>query len=201
MLYVVNYHAGNAPSVGYALAHLGIEAKLASSGAELEAATKIILPGVGSAKATMDSLAENGLRAAIEHKVRVERVPFLGICIGLQVLFDHSDEGDADCLGWIPGRVRRFPDSVGPVPQIGWNEVTFGSSHPLVQGLRPSEYVYFVNSYFAAPEDERVVLGKTNYGGVEFCSAVAYENVCATQFHVEKSGPVGLRMLANFCRS
>lgn len=200
MISIVNYHAGNAPSVMYALNYLGIACELVSNAAELERARKIILPGVGSAGATMDSLRDSGLITALEQKVMRERVPFLGICIGQQIIFEHSEEGDVACLGWLKGKVARFPASCGPVPQIGWNDLRLRRAHPFAEGVRDGAYVYFVNSYFVKPADDSVVLGTTDYGGVEFCSTVSHENILATQFHVEKSGPIGLRMLSNFAR-
>lgn len=196
MIGVVDYRAGNAPSVMFALDRLGIPARLVRTAAEVAAAERLILPGVGAAGATMASLAESGLVDALDAKVRRDRAPFLGICIGLQVIFDHSEEGGVDGLGWVPGRVRRFPPT-DRVPQIGWNAVEFRTAHPLVAGLPDPAYCYFVNSYYAEPADPAAVLGATQYS-VRFCSMVAAGNVAATQFHAEKSGEVGLAILANF---
>ena len=201
MIAVVDYRAGNAPSVLYALEHLGLSARLVDRADDLTTAERIILPGVGAARATIDSLVEQDLVGALTDRVRGDGVPFLGICIGLQVLFDHSEEGDTECLGWVPGRVRRFPDT-GRVPQIGWNRVRFTRDHPLAPrregGAAPDEgHFYFVNSYYCVPRDPADVLGVTDYT-VEFCSVVARDNVVATQFHAEKSGPLGLSLLLNF---
>lgn len=196
MIAVVDYRAGNAPSVLYALEHLGIEARLVDRAGDLAAAERIILPGVGAARATIDSLVEQDLVAALTDRVQGDGVPFLGICIGLQVLFDHSEEGDTDALGWVPGRVRRFPDT-GRVPQIGWNRVRFTRDHPLVVDLPEEGHFYFVNSYYCVPDDPADALGITDYT-VEFCSVVARDNVVATQFHAEKSGPLGLSLLRTF---
>ena len=131
-------------------------------------------------------------------RVRQDGIPFLGICIGLQVLFDRSDEGDVPGLGWVPGDVRRFPTSQR-VPQIGWNAVNIERSHPVTADFPADGYCYFVNSYYAVPADDADVLGSTEYGAT-FCSIVARENIVATQFHAEKSGPVGLALLAAFAR-
>lgn len=196
MIHVVDYRAGNAPSVVFALERIGIACRLASKPDDLEDATRIILPGVGAAQATIDSLRESGLVEPLTERVLGAKVPFLGICIGLQVLFDHSEEGDVDCLGWVPGRVRRFPDS-RRVPQIGWNEVRPTGPHPLLTDVRRPTYCYFVNSYYAVPDEPADVLGTTEYG-LEFCSMVARRNVAATQFHAEKSGQLGLQLLTNF---
>lgn len=196
MIGVVDYRAGNAPSVMFALARLGIPARLVRTPAETAAADRIILPGVGAAGATMASLAESDLIDPLHAKVMHDRTPFLGICIGLQVIFEHSDEGDVAGLGWVPGQVARFP-TTDRVPQIGWNAVEFRSEHPLVAGLPNPSYCYFVNSYYATPAHADAVLGTTEYS-VSFCSMVAADNVAATQFHAEKSGEVGLTILANF---
>src|SRR5260221_3813343 len=197
MIDVVDYRAGNAASVGYALEHLGLAHRLVSTADELAASERIVLPGVGAARATLASLDERGLAGALAARVR-SGVPFLGICIGLQVLFDHSAEGDTDCLGWVPGQVRRFPDT-GRVPQIGWNGVRFARSHPLTATVPDEGHYYFVNSYYCVPDDPADALGITDYT-VEFCAVVARDNVVATQFHAEKSGPLGLSLLGNFAK-
>jgi glutamine amidotransferase len=195
MIDVIDYRAGNAPSVQYALEHLGVACRLVDTADAVAGSERIVLPGVGAARATLASLAENGLADAIAGRVR-DGVPFLGICIGLQVLFDHSEEGDTDCLGWVPGRVRRFPAD-RRVPQIGWNEVRTVRDHPVSRALPPSGHYYFVNSYYCEPADAADVLGVTDYG-FEFCSVVARGNVVATQFHAEKSGELGLGLLRGF---
>ena len=198
MIGVIDYRAGNAPSVGYALERLGIAHRLVATADELDGVDRIILPGVGAARATIDSLRESGLVDALTARVVGESIPFLGICIGLQVLLEHSEEGDVDCLGWVPGRVRRFPDSLR-VPQIGWNAVRATRAHPVTDGLGTDAYCYFVNSYFAEPADAADALGVTEYGE-EFCSVIGRGNIVATQFHAEKSGPVGLALLERFAR-
>jgi glutamine amidotransferase len=198
MIDVIDYRAGNAPSVLYALEHLGLPARLASNTDQVRAAERIILPGVGAARATIDSLVEQDLVGALTDRVQADRVPFLGICIGLQVLFDHSEEGDTPCLGWVPGTVRRFPET-DRVPQIGWNQVRFTRSHPVTAGVPDAGHYYFVNSYHCVPDDAADALGLTDYT-VEFCSVVARGNVVATQFHAEKSGELGLALLRNFAK-
>ncbi len=198
MIGVIDYRAGNAPSVGYALDHLGLEHRLVRDAAALRRADRLVLPGVGAARATLDSLYAAGLVDALTERVLHDGVPFLGICIGLQVLFEHTEEGDVDGLGWVPGVVRRFPDSVR-VPQIGWNEVTTTRAHPVTDGLPSPAHCYFVNSYFCEPADPDVVLGVTEYA-TPFCSVAARDNIVATQFHAEKSGPVGLGLLERFAR-
>jgi glutamine amidotransferase len=193
---VIDYRAGNAPSVLYALESLDLRARLVSTPEEIAASDRLVLPGVGAARATLDSLREQDLVDPLTARVRGEGVPFLGICIGLQVLFDHSEEGDTPCLGWVPGAVRRFPET-DRVPQIGWNEVRFTHDHAVTRDVPPAGHFYFVNSYYCAPASESDVLGRTDYS-VPFCSVVARDNVVATQFHAEKSGPLGLALLRAF---
>ncbi len=196
MIDVIDYRAGNAPSVVYALDRLGIPCRLTADPDHIAGATRIVLPGVGAAGATLDSLRASGLVEPLTQRVRGDGVPFLGICIGLQVLFDHSEEGDVDCLGWLAGRVERFSDDLR-VPQIGWNHVRPTRAHPVLDGLPDDAHCYFVNSYRAVPDDPADVLATTEYG-VEFCSVAARDNIVATQFHAEKSGELGLAILANF---
>ena len=196
MIGVVDYRAGNAPSVGYALESLGIRYRLVSRATEVDGCERLILPGVGAARATLDSLQASGLVEPLTRAVVDERRPFLGICIGLQVLLGHSAEGGVDCLGWIPGEVRRFPDAVR-VPQIGWNTVRPTRAHPVTDGLPDPAHCYFVNSYYAVPDDDADVLARTDYSG-DFCSIAGRDNIVATQFHAEKSGRIGLALLERF---
>jgi len=193
---VIDYRAGNSPSVVYALEKIGLPCRLVGKPDEVLASERLILPGVGAARATLESLDEAGLTEPLVERVRRDRIPFLGICIGLQVLFDHSEEDDTPGLGWLGGTVRRFPDT-GRVPQIGWNEVSATRAHPLWEGLPDRGHFYFVNSYYAVPAEPDCVVATTDYG-LEFCSVVGRDNVAATQFHAEKSGALGLRVLANF---
>jgi glutamine amidotransferase len=196
MIGVIDYRAGNAPSVGYALRKLGIDHRLLDQPDAIAGCDRLILPGVGAAAATIESLHSAGLVEALGRRVRDDGVPFLGICIGLQVLFDHSAEGDVDGLGWIPGTVQRFPDTQR-VPQIGWNAVELRRDHPVTAGFPTGGHCYFVNSYYARPADPDDVLGETAYG-LDFASVVARDNIVATQFHAEKSGPLGLGILEGF---
>ena len=190
MIKIIDYKAGNAPSVLAAVERLGYKAELISRPEELASATHIILPGVGSAKATMDSLAETGLIDALYEAVMVKKTLFLGICVGMQILFEHSEEDDADCLGWFKGTVKRFDSARVNVPQMGWNKVSFSDG-------RHNGYYYFVNSYFATPSDSGIVWGTADYDGM-FTAAVRKDNVHATQFHTEKSGETGLALLGEF---
>ncbi len=144
----------------------------------------------------MQSLAEMGLIEPLKRRVIADKTPFLGICIGLQVLFEHSEEGDVDCLGFLKGTVKRFPGDLR-VPQMGWNEAVPVRSHPLWKGLEQGGYFYYVNSYYAAPEDPTDILAVTEYG-LPLPAMVARDNIMAAQFHMEKSGQAGLQLLRNF---
>jgi glutamine amidotransferase len=194
---VINYQTGNAQSVLFALHHLAVDARLVATPEEAQEVDRFILPGVGAADVTMRSLRERGWLEHLEQRVRAQGAPFLGVCVGLQVLFEHSREGDADCLGWLPGEVVEFGRGELRVPHMGWNAVRRASAHPFAQALPAAANFYFVNSYHAVPADPCDVAGTTEYGP-EFASVVARGNVMATQFHIEKSGPVGLALLARF---
>lgn len=194
---IIDYHTGNSQSVGYALDHLGVPNRLLRDPSGLDEVDRIILPGVGSAGTTMRYLDTAGWFAPLNKQVIDCGMPFLGVCVGLQVLFEASAEQDAECMGWLPGTVRRFDPSRVRVPQMGWNEVRQVSDHPFLEGIPAGGHFYFVNSYHAVPGDSADIGGLTQYG-VEFVSVVARRNIMATQFHIEKSGPIGLRMLARF---
>lgn len=198
MIAVIDYKAGNGPSVKNALDHLGVDAVLTADPELLRQAGGIILPGVGSADATMDSLRELNLLDLLNELVLEKKTWFLGICVGMQVIFDHSAEGDVDTLGWIPGQVVRFEDGVR-IPQMGYNTVTFRGTHPLIQKSPKEDYFYFVNSYYARPELDEDAAGITDYGH-PFCSLVCRDNIMGAQFHMEKSGPAGLALLEQFAR-
>jgi glutamine amidotransferase len=195
---VVDYGAGNLHSVSRAVVNAGTRPLVTSNPAYVEDAEALIVPGVGAAADTMANLRQTGFVEPIRDYVTSGR-PFLGVCMGLQALFDVSEEGgEHECLGILSGRVVRFPEGL-KVPHIGWNEVRQVRPHPIYDGVPDGAYFYFLNSYYPSPEDREVVIGETEYG-VTFPSVVARENVVATQFHPEKSGDAGLRMYANFLK-
>ena len=196
MIRIIDYKAGNAPSVLHAVTHLGHEAAFARSPEDIADASFIILPGVGSARATMESLREMDLTDALNGAVLKKKVFFLGICVGLQILFEYSEEENTECLGWLKGRVAKFDPSKVRVPQMGWNHVKFVKS-PL--GENRDGFFYFVNSYRARPENEPDIWGIADYEG-PFAAAICRENIFATQFHIEKSGEAGLSLLDGFLR-
>ena len=194
---IIDYESGNLRSVARAVAQAGITPRVTGDPAALYAAAGVILPGVGSGPAAMSALQARGLVAPLREYIAGGR-PFLGVCLGLQLLLDATDEGDAACLGLVPGRVRRLPAGL-KVPHMGWNTVRFQRPHPLWEGIPQDSHFYFVHSYYADPAAADGIAGRTDYG-VEFCSIYARGNVVATQFHPEKSGANGLRIYANFVR-
>ena len=201
MIAIIDYEAGNLTSVARALTHLGYKNEITSAAETVHKAERVIFPGVGAAKATMQTLQKRGLNQVLADFFRTGK-PMLGICIGIQILFEHSEEEDAECLNFLPGRVKKYPTTdteMLKVPQIGWNEVYQTKPHAIFEGVPNPAHFYFVNSYYPEPASEDIVIGKTKYG-IEFCSAIAHENLIATQFHLEKSGNVGLKMLNNFLR-
>ena len=205
MIAIIDYEAGNLTSVARALTHLGYKNEITSAAEKILTAERVIFPGVGAAKATMQTLQKRGLNQVLADFYRTGK-PMLGICIGIQILFEHSEEEDAECLNLLPGRVKKYPTTdtetqteTLKVPQIGWNEVYQTKPHAIFEGVPNPAHFYFVNSYYPEPASEDIVIGKTTYG-LEFCSAIAHENLIATQFHLEKSGSVGLKMLNNFLK-
>ena len=197
---VVDYDAGNLRSVQRALEAVGQRPLVTSDPRAVERAEALVLPGVGSAQDCMRKLAARGLVEPLK-AYAASRRPFLGVCVGLQLLFDGSEEGGGvECLGILPGTVRRFAaDHSLKVPQIGWNAVYFKFDHPLLRDIPGGSYFYFVHSYYADPAEPEITLGYAEYG-VDFAAIVARDNVLATQFHPEKSADMGLRIYANFGR-
>lgn len=195
---IVDYGVGNLRSVQKALERVGTEATIRSEPAALDKAQGVVLPGVGAFGDGLAQLHTRGLVAPLLRQVERGK-PLLGICLGMQLLFDESDEmGRHQGLGLLPGRVVRFPENDLKVPHVGWNQLRF-AGHPLLDGIPSGAYAYFVHSYYAQPEASSDVLATTDYG-LEFASVVGRGRVWGAQFHPEKSQEVGLRLLANFCR-
>jgi glutamine amidotransferase len=198
MIVIIDYGAGNLRSVLNATNRLGYQAKVTSLASDLVAARVAILPGVGAAANSMARLRKLGLVNPIRRFIAEGR-PFLGVCIGLQILFRGSEEGGwQECLDVIPGVVRRLPQGL-KIPHMGWNQVRQGITHPIFDGIPDEANFYFVHSFYAEPEDTSIVAGTTSYG-VSMCSIVIRDNLIATQFHPEKSGEHGLRMYSNFLK-
>jgi imidazole glycerol-phosphate synthase subunit HisH len=200
---IIDYGIGNLRSVEKALQHLGCDALLTRNPADLAGARKLVLPGVGNFGECVNTMRACGFAEPLLAEVRVGK-PLLGICVGLQMLFEGSEESPGTPgLGLLKGKVRRFagPAFAGPetlkIPQIGWNSLSFPRPHPLFAGLPENSYVYFVHSYHAQAADVADVLAWSDYGG-PFCAAAGRGNILGVQFHPEKSQDVGLRILRNF---
>jgi glutamine amidotransferase len=198
MIAVIDYGAGNIRNVVNALNKLGYQVKLTSDPDEVLSADTVILPGVGAAGDTVSSLKKLNLVKPVL-KIIAEDRPFMGICIGLQVLFTETEEdGGQTCLDVFSGMVRKLPEGQ-KIPHMGWNQVKQKVDHPVFEGIPDYSNFYFVHSYYVDPEDRSLIAGTTEYG-VEFCSIIAKGNVIGTQFHPEKSGDLGLRIYDNFLR-
>ena len=197
-LVVVDYDAGNLMSVRRACREVGVEAEISADPARIRAAARIIFPGVGAAGSAMRSLKASGVGPALVDAFHAG-TPILGICLGLQISLEHSEENDTRTLGLLPGEVRRFQlnDPALKVPHMGWNAVRVVRPHPVLAGIADTDEFYFVHAYRPVPKQRRHVLAESVYEGA-FCSALGSANYVATQFHPEKSGRVGLRLLARF---
>lgn len=194
MIAVIDYEMGNLRSVGNALSRLGAQWSLTASPSEIRAASHVLLPGVGNDAEAMARLRERGLVEVI----RGLRRPVLGICVGMQVMCSHSEEGDVDCMDIFDTRVRRFPAEEGlKVPHMGWNTIS-NTEGKLLRDVGRHPYVYYVHSYYAELCQDTVAT--TRYGSTIFSAALRYENFYGTQFHPEKSGSAGEKILANFLR-
>ncbi len=203
MITVIDYGMGNLRSVQKAFEKVGYQAKVTSDPADVETADRLVLPGVGAFKDCMDNLRDGGFIDPILRHVESGK-PFLGICLGLQLLFTESEEfGRHQGLGIIPGKVVRFPADMREggeelkVPHMGWNRIEIKQEIPLYRGVENGSFAYFVHSYYVVPEDAQSVATATDYG-ISFCSSICRDNVMATQFHPEKSQQVGLQILENF---
>lgn len=202
MIVIIDYGIGNLASVSNALKRLGTASKISSDPETIKKAKGLILPGVGAAGEGMKNLKMKRLDKLLVEEVSRGKA-FLGICLGMQLLFDKSEEGDVKCLGILEGTVKRFKKEK-KVPQIGWNQVRITNYElrikNLWKGILNKSYFYFVNSYYCEPEDKSIIAAETVYGE-RFASIVIKKNILATQFHPEKSGEAGFKLLENFIRS
>lgn len=198
MIGVIDYRAGNAAGVLYAMERLGIAAEAVHTAEELEKYQGLILSGMGSADAAIISLESEELLEALQRKVLMDKVPLLGIGTGMEILFEHSEEDDTPCLGWLPGEAFLLPKTER-MPQIGYYEVKLLEKHPLFEGCKGTERYFFSGSSYIRSEDAQLVLGQSFYG-TQSHAAVAWENILGIAFHAEKSGATGLKVLQNFVK-
>jgi glutamine amidotransferase len=205
MIAIIDYKAGNLTSVKRALDFLGQDSVVTSDSSEVIKAERIIIPGVGSAGKAMIDLKRHGMDQAIREAFGNKKA-ILGICLGTQIIMEMSRESDTRCLGLIKGEVQRFPDHLTDnngrrlkVPHMGWNSVRLRRRHPIFEGVTPDSEFYFVHSYYPVPSLSEIILGETYYGDW-FASVLLSKNLVAVQFHPEKSGRPGLKILSNFCK-
>ena len=195
---ILDYGVGNLRSVEKAFTAAGSHAIVSDDQDVLREAQRLVLPGVGAFGACMKALSERGFDQLIRERV-AEGTPLLGVCVGMQMLFEESEEfGKTSGLGLLGGRVRRFSDDQR-VPQVGWNQVRQLRPHPLLDGVEDQAFFYFVHSFYCEPDDPAVAIGETEYGSA-YASVVAQGHICGVQFHPEKSQAAGLRLLSNFAR-
>lgn len=200
MLAILDYGAGNLTSVELALRHIGADVRVVRSADEALGAERIVFPGVGSAKSGLDGVKARGFDKLLKNTLSEGR-PVLAICLGMQLIFSHSDEDNGvDALNIIPGKVRlfQFDDKSIKIPHMGWNSVEQAKNHPLWQGIADSEAFYFVHSYYVDCEEKTAIAGTTEYEGFRFTSVAATGSLFATQFHPERSGKAGIKLLKNF---
>ncbi len=196
MVSIIDYGAGNLRSVRRALLHLGVPCRITDKPLEILSSDRVIFPGVGAAGQAMEVIKSRGLDKVIR-EVADNGIPFLGICLGAQIILGQSEEDDTHCLNLIPGRVKRFSDPKRKIPHMGWNTVIKNRNHPLLDGIDSRAQFYFVHSYYPEPEMDDHIIATTEYG-LTFASIIGRDNVVATQFHLEKSGGFGLSILKNF---
>jgi glutamine amidotransferase len=201
MIGIVNYGSGNVRAIGNIYDILRIEYKVIDNPSDLQDVERLILPGVGAFDETMTKLNNSGFREVMEELVLVEKMPVLGICVGMQILSNGSDEGELPGLGWIPGKVKKFDKTwlnhKPKLPHLGWNSIEIRKPSLLLNEVDQEEGFYFIHTYYFECEDQSDVLTKTFYG-IEFASSVNHENIYGTQFHPEKSHMNGITLLKNF---
>ena len=204
MIAIIDYKAGNLMSVERALKKLGFPCRITQRGEEILYSERVIFPGVGAAGKAMADLRYLGLDKVLREYFEA-RKPILGICLGAHIILDGSQENSARCLGLIKGHVKQFPQPLSSeenqrlkIPHMGWNGVHLRKRHPVLEGITTDDEFYFVHAYYPLPALDDYVIGTTGYG-IEFPSVIGYENLIAMQFHPEKSGRAGLRILKNFC--
>lgn len=201
MITIINYGMGNLGSIFNMFKRIGVESEITSDPDKISKAKKILLPGVGAFDQAMKRIYESGFKDILDHKALVERIPILGICLGMQLLTDSSEEGSEKGFGWIPGKTIKFKFDTNAlkIPHMGWNTTRIVNSNALVEGFNDEMRFYFVHSYYVKSEDKKNVMLQTEYG-IEFDSAVNKDNIYGAQFHPEKSHKYGMKLLENFSK-
>jgi imidazole glycerol-phosphate synthase subunit HisH len=201
MIVIIDYDMGNIGSIENMIRKVGGSSIVSRDPAVIEQADKIVLPGVGAFDTGMENIARFNLRSVLDYKVLEERVPLLGICLGMQLLTRGSEEGTLPGLGWIDAKTVRFPSAIGEqklrIPHMGWNSVRAARQDPFLEGLDEAPRFYFVHSYYVSCDYVDTILGETKYG-IQFTSIVRRDNVIGTQFHPEKSHRFGMKLIENF---
>jgi len=200
MISIIDYGLGNLGSIKNMFKWIGVESEIISSQSEIEHANKILLPGVGAFDKAMSNISEMGIKEVLDKKALEDKIPILGICLGMQLLTEKSEEGKLGGFGWISGEAVKFKfeDNKFKVPHMGWNVVNIASHQELVRNLGEEPRFYFVHSYYVQVKNEENKLLETNYGGITFDSAIHKENIYGAQFHPEKSHNFGMQLLKNF---
>lgn len=203
MITIIDYGSGNVEAIANIYKRLNIEHEITSSPETIERAEKLILPGVGTFDQTIGKLNSSGLREILDRKVLQENTPTLGICVGMQIMADSSEEGQEKGLGWISGKVRKFDisklETKPYLPHMGWNSIDPKVDHKILEGIEKDKGFYFIHTYYFEASSVENILTETNYGGV-FTSSVFNNNVFGMQFHPEKSHSNGIRLLKNFAQ-
>lgn len=195
MITIIDYGMGNLRSIENAVRHLGARVQITEKPNEIEKAEKLIFPGVGSFGKAVENLKDRKIISVIKNSIQ-KRIPFLGICLGLQLLFEGSEEASrSEGLRLFKGKILKFKEV--KIPQIGWNQIKFQKKSKILKGIRDNSFVYFMHSFYPEPLDKSIVVAKTNYGE-DFCSAIESQNIFGVQFHPEKSGKAGLKIFKNF---
>jgi glutamine amidotransferase len=204
MIVIIDYGSGNLRSVEKALKKLGHDAIVTRDKTMIKSSKGVILPGVGAFDPAISELRASNLEGTIMEEIAIGK-PFLGICLGMQLLFNESEEGTMKGFGIIPGKVKKFNFKGHPlekklkIPQMGWNSIKIAKKTPYFDGIENGSMMYFVHSYYCVPEDKGVMATTTEYG-IDICSSLVKDNIFGTQFHIEKSGDLGLKVLDNFAR-
>ena len=201
MITIIDYGLGNVKAFVNLYTRLNIKTKIAKEAKDLTNASKIILPGVGAFDYAMEQLNKSGMRDQIEKKVLLEKIPFMGICVGMQILANSSDEGKLSGLGWIDGKVEMFQNKESKtqleLPHMGWNTIKLINDSPILSGLTDKSRFYFLHSFYFAPKNKKDIISTSNYG-FDFSSGVSFGNIFGIQFHPEKSHFNGIKLLKNF---